>query len=373
MKSYFARRSNFSSIAVLFVVGLAFYLFQRQTALPPIPDLKPDNTPSTLATWPWPLAEKDAPHKGVTHWHEHSSKDGTLLDLWEFDFKTNPRLKLELFDQDQHDEKPGDDRVDHWPLGVGHFVQRFDNQNGRIIAAWNGPFFGYDRKTSTYLSFHVAPVVLDGKVLYNKMNHRWAFGVKYVDNKPVFKTFHLPPRAVLEREFDWASSAEQCLIKDGKPLKVQPFPLPGATPIPRPVKSTPQEAGHITDFDHMKSCRISMAWSRDNLHFYLLAVKETDTEGDSIRNLRAVKLMGSGWMTSDVQNFWLSLQKSKGIWGAVNNDAGDAAQVIWRQPDNSWMLIPERMADPHMRMKLAPDYKTAPEGGTLMYWCVREF
>ena len=50
---------------------------------------KPDNLPSSLAVWPWPLAEKNVPFAGVTHWHEHSSKDGTLLDLWEFNFKTN--------------------------------------------------------------------------------------------------------------------------------------------------------------------------------------------------------------------------------------------------------------------------------------------
>ena len=262
--------------------------------------------------------------------------------------------------------------MDFWALGVGHFVRRFDNQNNHIIAAWNGPFFGYDRKSDNRLAFHVAPVVLNGKVLYNNMNHRWAFGVKYVNEKPVFKTFHLPTRAVLEREFDSASGAMQCLIKDGKPLELQAFPLPGAPPIPAPVKSTPQQAGHIPDFDHLKSCRISMAWSRNNTRFYLLSVKETDTEGESIENLRAVKPMGGGWMTSDVQKFWLALAKTQSIWGAVNNDAGDAAQVIWRQADDSWNLLPERMAAPEMLLKLPANFKTAPEGGTLMYWYVRE-
>ncbi len=360
----------------IILLGLPlFSSCQSKQQAPPVAlttNRKPDNAPSALSIWPWPQAENDSPQRGVTHWHTGSVQSGTLLDLWEFDFKTNPRLKLELFDQDQHDATPGDNRVDFWALGVGHFVQRFDNPNNRIIAAWNGPFFGYDRKSDNRLAFHVAPVVLNGKVLYNNMNHRWAFGVKYVTGKPVFKTFHLPGRDVLEKEFDWASGAMQCLIKDGKPLKLQPFPWPGAPPIPQPVKSTPQEAGHIPDFDHMKSCRISMAWSRDNERFYLLSVKETDTESGSIRALRNVQPMGGGWMTSDVQNFWLSLGKSKSIWGAVNNDAGDAAQVIWCQPNGSWNLLPERMAAPEMLLKLPADFKTAPEGGTLMYWCVRE-
>jgi hypothetical protein len=367
---------RFSFVALAFTCLLASC--RNNQSSPPTPvqqatlSTKPDNAPSPLATWPWPLAEKDNPQRGVTHWLDYSSPDGTLLDLWEFDFKANPRLKLELFDQDQHDATPGDNRVDFWALGIGHFTKRFDNQNGRIIAAWNGPFFGYDRKKEGYPAFHVSPVVLNGKVLYNTANHRWAWGVKYVNGKPVFKTFHLPGRAVLEREFGWASGSLQCLIKDGKPLRLQAFPNPGATPIPQPVASTPQEAGHIPDFDHMKSCRISMAWSKDNTRLYLLSVKEHDTEGESINNLRAVKPMGSGWMTSDVQSFWLALGKSRIIWGAVNNDAGDAAQVMWRQPDNTWKLLPERMASPAMRLKLAPDFKTAPEGGTLMYWCVRE-
>lgn len=382
-----SKYSRWLSIAILnFLVVLGFWYWNSSTTtVTPPPNTataslsgKPDNAPSPLATWPWPIAEKDTPHLGVTHWHDASSLDGTQLDLFEFDFKTNPRLRLELFDQDQHDPKPGDNRVDFWALGVGQFVRKFEKRefkpadSGHIVAAWNGPFFGYDRKSQNYLAFHVSPVVLRGKVLYNTANHRWAFGVKYQNGKPVFKVFHLPGRAILEREFDWASGSLQCLVKEGKPLKLQPFPQPGATPIPQPVPSKPDEAGHIPDFDHMKSCRISMAWSRDNSKLYLFSVKETDTEGDSIRALRAVRPMGSGWMVSDLQNFWLALGKSKDIWGAVNNDAGDAAQVIWRQSDNNYSLLPERMASPAMRLKLPADIKSAPEGGTLMYWYVRE-
>lgn len=376
-------RSLWLAFACILLVGILFW--KRVTA--PANNVgraagivahgKPDNAPSALATWPWPLADQDAPHRGVTHWHDYSSPDGTSLDLFEFDFATNPRLRLELFDQDQHDATPGDNRVDFWNLGVGSFVRGFEkrefgSKKGHILAAWNGPFFGYDRKSDNRLAFHVAPVVLGGKVLYNTSNHRWAFGVKYEAGKPIFKVFHLPNRAILQREFDWASGGLQCLLKDGKPLKLQPFPQPGAKPIPQPVPSKPDEAGHIPDFDHMKSCRISLAWSRDNSRLYLLSVKEPDTEGGSITALRAVQPMGGGWMLSDVQNFWLALAKTKGIWGAVNNDAGDALQVIWRRSDNNYTLLPERMASPAMRLKLSPDLQSAPAGGTLMYWYVRE-
>src|SRR5690242_3790295 len=61
-----------------------------------------------LASWPWPLTSLDKPHAGIVHWRDESSIDGTTLDLMEFDFVANPRLHLELYDQDQDDATPGD-------------------------------------------------------------------------------------------------------------------------------------------------------------------------------------------------------------------------------------------------------------------------
>jgi hypothetical protein len=327
-----------------------------------------------LALWPWPLASLDKPHAGIMHWRDESSIDGTALDLMEFDFVANPRLHLELYDQDQDDATPGDNRVDFWEQGVGRAVARLNRQHGTapIIAAWNGPFFGYDRKSGNRIAFHVAPVVLKGKAFYTNTNHRWTFGVNYRSLRPQFDVLHMPERAQMESAFDWASGSLQCLILQSQPLKLQPFPAPGAPPIKAPVPSTPRDAGHIPDFDHMKSARVSMAWSRDGRYLWLLVVKEADTEGTSIDALRAGRSMGGGWSVADLQTFWMRFAQSHPLWGAVNNDAGDAAQLAYRRPDGNWILLPERMASPAPLLICKPDFPEAPQGGTLMYWVMRE-
>src|SRR5205823_4562652 len=46
---------------------------------------------------------------------------------------------------------------------------------------------------------HIAPIVLRGKVYYNVGNHRWTFGVQYRNDRPLFKTMHLPDRKTLAR------------------------------------------------------------------------------------------------------------------------------------------------------------------------------
>jgi len=61
---------------------------------------RPDD-PARMARWPWPHAKTANPHPGVTHWIDRSSPDGTVLDLFDFDFQKNPHLRLELYDQDE--------------------------------------------------------------------------------------------------------------------------------------------------------------------------------------------------------------------------------------------------------------------------------
>lgn len=330
------------------------------------------DTPSRLATWPWPGVKSDQPHPGITHWLAHDP-DGTIVELLEFNFKANPHLRFEIFDQDEADATPFDNRVDFWALGVGQAVRHLNTQfqthkAGKVVAAWNGLFFGYDRKTGSRIAFHVAPIVLRGKVYYPGPNHRWTFGVKYENGRPVFKTFFLPTPARMAREFDYAAGSAQCLIKNGKPLKLQPFPPFGATPVPQPVKSTAADAGYIPDFDHMKSCRASLGWSQDNQQLYLLFVKEPDTESGSIDALRQGLPMGGGWMVSDLQHFWQAL----GVPNAINSDAGDAAQLTYLRPDGNYDLVPPRPTSNAMRLTFGPDFKNAPAGGAMMYLYVRD-
>ncbi len=329
--------------------------------------------PSELTTWPWPKAKSETTHQGVTHWLG-TQKDGTTCDLVRFDFAVNPRLQFELYSQDQDDEKPWDNVVEWWPMGVGQAIQHLSSkERGPVVAAWNGPFFGYYHKKKPGRAFHLAPVVIDKKVHHNTTNHRWTIGWNNAPNGPQLQTVHLAKRPQLET-FDFASGTVQTIIKDGKPLKVQAFPLPGEAFRKQPVPSTPDEAGHIPYFDHAKFSRASLAWSKNGKQLWMILVREPkgQDEGGSIDDLVNGKAQSGGWSVPDVQRFWLALQKQGLIWNAVNSDAGDVGQLAYQLPDGNFNLIPPRNASPFERKVFSPTFQNAPEGGALMYFLVRE-
>lgn len=308
--------------------------------------------------------------KGVKHWYA-TDKDGTTVDFFEFDSLANPNLRFGIYDQDEDDATPGDNRVLFWDKDGAKATVQLNNQlPGQVLVLSNGAFFGYDKKTEVSDAFHLSPVVLRGKALYTKFNHRWTFGVKYVDGKPQWNVFFKPNQAQLEKSFDFAAGSVQCLVKDGKPLPVEPFPAPGQPFKQQPVPSTPLEAGHIPGFDHMLSCRISLAWSRDGRYLYWLAIKEQDDEGSSIMAVNERRYQPGGWTVADVQRFWLS----KGVWAAINSDAGDAMQMTFARPGGGYTYLPpEFVARNTMRQNLDDQLKGAPQqGGALMYYYVYE-
>ncbi|HZT43665.1 MAG TPA: phosphodiester glycosidase family protein [Chthonomonadaceae bacterium] len=328
------------------------------------------DTPASLATWPWPRAVQDHPYPGVTHWLDTSSPDRTVLDLFRFDFRANPHLRLEMFDQDEDDGRPYDNKAQYWPRGVGQ-ITRLLNTTGRgsVVAAWNGLFFDFDGIGPGHTASHLTPVVLNGKLFYpNAGNYRWTFGVRYVKGKPVFKTLFLPRSEALAGAFDFAAGAAQCLIRDGKPLKLEPFPRPGQPQRPRPVMATPQEAGYIPTVDFIRTSRTSLGWSRDNRYLYLLFVKQPGSETESAIAFRHGLPSSGGWMLSDLQRFWLALN----VWGAINGDGGEPAQLCYRRADGSYLLVPPHWAAANRRLIFSPDFPNAPQGGTLMVFYVRD-
>ncbi len=372
-----------SSILVfsIFLLLAIWYVEQRRPyTLRPAPDIGLANA-SEHTQWPWRDAQQTRPQRGLTHWFVQA-QDGTLCDLVKFDFAANPALRFELYSQDEDDAKPGDNVVQFWPMGVGqatrHLNERLAKQKaGEVIACWNGPFFGYHRVAPIpkETGFHLAPVVLRGKVLYNTSNHRWSFGVKYVNGKPRFKAVHLPGRAVLQREFDFAGGSIQNLIQDGKPLKLEPFPRGPRDFRKPPVPSTPVEAGHIPYFDHAKFSRASLAWSKDHQQLYLLMIREpnSDSEGQSIEDLAKWKPQSRGWNVPDVQRFWLSLRDAGLVWNAINSDAGDCGQMTLRRPDKKYLLVsPLGDNRPAERQILDANFAGAPQGGAVMYFYVRD-
>ena len=366
------RKRFLITLAVCFVGAVG--LFAQKRWLRDLRALQIGGAPTDVAAgakWPWPNAKTDNPARGATHWLDASARDGTVCELIEFDFAANPKLQFRMFDQDSDDAKPWDNHCHYWKRGAAQMTRQL-NQNGRVIALWNGLFFGYHggNKWIHGDAFHVSPVVVGGQVHSWGANHRWSFGVKTVNGKPRFQTFHEPSTATLKANYDWGGGGAQCLIRNGKPLALRAYGLPA---LAQPVKSTAQEAGHIPDFDAMKSSRASIAWSRDSSKMWLLFVKEGDSEGASISALRTggglmgVGLMG-GWSVADVQQFWLA----KGVWGAVNSDAGDVAQLCVSRPDGDYDLVPSRQGSGAMRLRFAPDFTGAPDGGALMYFYVSE-
>src|SRR5438093_879904 len=150
---------------------------------------EPIDAPAKRATWPWPNAVREPIDPGVTHWLDRSSPDGTVLDLFEFDFRRNPRLEFSLFDQDQDDEHPFDNRAAFWERGVAAITKKLNGEGkGVVIAATNGLFFGFTRTGFGGVASHVAPVVVHGAPHFQSgPDPRWTFGVVIGKRDPLFK------------------------------------------------------------------------------------------------------------------------------------------------------------------------------------------
>ena len=344
--------------AVLLGVGILwktqFSTIQNPDPRPALSALSPD------AVWPWPNSQTREITNGISQTRA-TGKDGSRLEFYRFDFAKNPRLRFEIYDQDENDAKPLDNRTLFWEKNVGEAVSQLEKSGrGPIWVAWNGAFFGYDDKTPETDSFHVSPVVLNGKVHFNTANHRWVWGVKNTPSGPRWSAIHKPSRAQMEREFDFAAGSLQLLVRDGKPLKLEPFPANVEELKAQPVSSTPAEAGHIPIFDHMRTSRASLGWSRDHKTLFLLTVRDPNGEAASAAAWKQA-LRGNiaandattkgGWTVSDIQKFWLS----QGAWGAVNSDAGDVLQTASRRANG--------------QLEVA---KPSGGGGAQMYFFVRE-
>lgn len=350
-------------VAVLLAVGAAivrhyFGEFAIQAGA------RPDSL-ATMARWPWANAKRDSPHDGVTRWIDRSSPDGTVLELLEFDFRRNPHLRLELYDQDEDDQAPFDNRTQFRARAVGQVTRHLNrNGRGRVVAAWNGLFFQHKGDVAG----HVAPVVLRGKPCYNVGVVRWAVGVKYRPDGPEFRVMRLPEFGDLAGQYDYAAEGASCLIHYGRPMRLRPFPGKGEDPFPPSSKPGPGEAGFVRKVDHIRTSRTSMAWSKDNRRFYVLIIKEADAEAPSIAAFRhGLPLMG-GWTVADLQRFWRSL----GAWCAVNLDGGDVTQMTVLRRDGRYDLVPARWGCGKMRMVLPADLAGSPPGGSIMYFFIRD-
>jgi len=396
----------------------------------------PLTAPAPMATWPWPHAAVTTPHPGVTVWTDRSSSNGDIVRLIRFDFDANPNLRFAIYDQDSDDAHPRDDSVDFWPMGVAQATAHLNTRmadandahktrnpiigegspgdqgrqpNGQIVAACNGLFFGSDYRPINGIvpphgiAHHVTATVDNGVLRYNVGSHRWTFGVKYhqvpnvrrtiptpahdfshgdTDPSATFDVAHEPDRQTMST-FTYAAGGAQCLIHDGRPLRLRPFPGPVDVADPLGAPSTADEAGHIPLVDHIKTSRVSFGWSRDSKQLYLLFVRQRGNETGSVlafrmrgigfpSNSRARMLEQGGWDIADEQHFWRTL----GVWGAINDDGGDPAQLSLIDPAGKYQVFPASWASPVEELdnvdlgRTSPQTTALPQGGSLMYFYI---
>ena len=67
---------------------------------------------------------------GTSRWH-WDDPGGTKIDLLRFDFKTNSKLRFFIYDRDEDDEEPFDNRVDYRSESAAHAVERL-NKKGKF-------------------------------------------------------------------------------------------------------------------------------------------------------------------------------------------------------------------------------------------------
>ena len=361
-----------SATALLFFGSRRLILQRRYNTL---------TAPSQNTVWPWPGAKREELRPGVAHWASVLD-DGTTLDLLEFDFRANPHLRFGLWDSDLNsspDKTRPLNRFPYWQNGLASQAAAM-NQNGELIACWNGGFFGLlNRKPRTAdRAFHLSPIVEDGRAHYAGVNHRWTWGAKMRAGIPQFRLEHQPKFADLPRDFDAATGTLQALMIDGKPLELRPYPWFGELPQKPPIASTPREAGHIPTLDWMHTSREGAGWN-DAGKLWILIVKEPDGEAPSRALVNARERGRGGWTLADSQRFWLSMHEKWGVQNAVGLDGGDVAGAAWRKPDGNYEVLAPRIALPEtqvatQRLNSDAKFENARDlrGGALNYFYVSE-
>ena len=323
--------------------------------------------PQTIAEtkWPWKNAQEETPLKGVTRVWIEKAEDGSSLDLYTFDFKDNPNLSFGMYDQDEDDAAPFDNKADFFDRNAADIARHItDQKRGKVVALWNGLFHGYDRlakdKPVEGWGTHIGPNVINNRARFNFGSHRWAFGVKNTKLGQRFVVLNQPTMMEMETQMTFGAIGAQCLIRKGKPLKLASS---GKTP-------SINEAGEITGVDDWRTSRTSMAWSNDHRYLHLLLVNEPDNEPMSRRAARLGPEPGDGgWKLGDLQRFWVSF----GAENAINSDGGFVTQLVHLRPDASYSFLPPRWTSVNQRVTLGPNFTGGPKGGgTLMSFYIVE-
>lgn len=251
---------------------------------------------------------------GMTTSIEKPEPDGTVVRHFTFNFTTNPSLRLRLYDADSDDLVPFDDSNSSY-MGqgidlVGAKLDRAARGEGKkLLCAFNSGFFGArDRR----IAFHEAPVVIDGKTLYDvdlirPKEQAWVFAMNSAAQISAgAPRFQLVPEMPWEElaKYETALAGVRPLRVDGKSLELKPG-----------IGST-----------RLRFARTSIGWSADGNTLHVLIVRDPDTEGSSNLQRKGQKTQTGGWDVREVQAFW----EKQNVPEAILLDGGESTQAVYR-------------------------------------------
>lgn len=227
--------------------------------------------------------------------------EGTIVRLLTIDlthdYSSDRQLHLGIHDADTGDSSPLDD------LNTTYLGTPLDRTTGRlqprVLCAFNAGFFGW---TPKFVGFHVAPIVVDGRRLYNAPVNPdwWTFGIDK------WRQCHLTQGVTwkdLPGDYETAITHVRPLIVDGKALVLRP-------------------GAGVT---RLRCSRCSVAWKQSPRQLYVLIVRDPDGEMASVRQWKSGRTQTGGMDLVEVQQFWLE----KGVENAIALDGGDSTQLAY--------------------------------------------
>ena len=261
--------------------------------------------------------------RGVTLKCEPVQSDGTTIRLFTYDFTANPGLRVRLYDCVVDGASPQEDsNAGYKGLALQTLVTRLESRElagRRLLTVCNGGFFG---DHGAHVANHEAPMVVDGKAFFNvdlirPRDQAWLFGVATDERRNAGE-----PRFQLLEKVPWEKLATrfQTAIDGVRPLRV---------------------AGHSRELasgvgsTKLRCSRTSIGWTADCGRFYLLIVRDPDTERGSNIQKRLGMAQTGGWDVREVQEYW----ERMGIPNAVLFDGGNSTQLACRDKTGTMMFL----------------------------------
>jgi hypothetical protein len=117
----------------------------------------------------------------------------------------------------------------------------------------------------------------------------------------------MPDKMTLAKNFTFASGAAQCLVRDGKPQNLHPWPKWDEPPPPQPVPCAPDEAGYIPNVGlDPDLTRDDGLVARSESIFICCSSPRPGDETGAVMASHGHGPATGGWTVSDEQRFWLA-------------------------------------------------------------------